>query len=749
MNHKSEDRKPTHNFENNSQFQSLINRLTYFVIILLIFIFPWLFSIQTEEYYEITKNLALIILTFFLIMLWGVDILISNKARFVKSPIDKPIIIIIISIGLSTLFSFNTDTSIWGYHMRLTGGLISNGTLIFLFYFLLNKFSDKAQINRIIELIPISLGIFALFTILKASNILSPILDSIAISNPSLSFLSNALFTPVGNPNSLSVLFLMALPYSLFRFLNKQKSTNFSQISGFVISLLLIISIGLTSVTETVDLTKLLLWLSAAVILLFSLVYSYRQQNGLNRSGIFNIILILIALISFFYSTDVNFRSNITPQTNFARYYDIPAETSFEVLKGTYLSYPQNVITGTGLNTYANIFAQFRPESQNLQPNWYENYTRSNLQFESIIIENGVLGIIAYSLFLYFIVKFLALNIFKARVHWKSSSMLTLSLSALVFILSFFISYHSITISFYAWLSLALLFKLYQLHFYKADNNFVTDFILINKSSPKQANNLAPKLFSSILLIISATILYFTTINYLAEMNYSQALKESAAANHDQAYDLIVNSINLNPNRDYYHREIASIALNKLDSIWSNTAIDQENSEATIQLEVTKQYLQTLINSEINKAIIIDPENHENWQRAAVIYKKLTELYQGKQFGGEALQAVQKAIEKNPTSPDNYLLLAYLYQYNADPEIAKLAEQAYTKAYKLQPGYFLSIVQLGQYLENQREFELALALYTVSRDEIYYNESDFNAYLNQRIESIRAALEMIQPDDDN
>lgn len=746
MNKTSEDRR--NNIKvSNSQFSFLINKIANILLIFLIFSFPWLFTTQTEEYYEITKNLVLIILTFFMVMLWSIDILISKKAQFIKTPVDKPILLLIISFALSTLFSLNPDTSIWGYHMRMTGGLISNLTLIVFFYFFINRFSNKTQINKIIEFIPYSIGLFAFFTTLKALNILFPLLDSLVSSNQSLAFLTNALFTPAGNPNSLNILFLIALPYSLFRLINKKNSSNYSQITGFIISIVLITGIALTSISETFDLTRILLWLSIATLLLFSLIFSYRQHNGVNRSVIFNIILIISALVSFFYATDVTFRSKITPQLNFARYYDYPVETGLEVISGTYSSYPQSIFIGTGLNTYANVFAQFRPESQNLQPNWYENYTRSNLQIESIIIENGILGVAAYSILIYSILKFLALDIFKAHIHWKSSNILALSLSALIFILSLFLTYHSITILFFAWLSLALLFKLYQIYFYKDGNDFVADFIIINNRNPKQSNNLAPKLISSLLFIISTSMLYFTAVNFIAETKYSQSLKESDKDNYDLSYDLMVSAINLNSNRDYYHREVASIALNKLNSIWLSPISDQENPEAILQSDTSKQYLQTLINSEINKAIIIDPENHENWQRAAVIYKKMTELYQGKQFGGEALQAILKAIEKNPTSPDNYLLLAYLYQYNADPEIASLAEQAYTKAYKLQPGYFLSIVQLGQYLENQREYELALALYTVSRDEIYFNESDFNSYLNKRIEAMRSALESIQSND--
>jgi hypothetical protein len=681
-------------------------------------------------------------------MLWAIDILLTKNASFIKTPIDKPLLFILISLVLATVFSFNKDTSIWGYHMRLSGGLISKLTLIILFYFLINKFSDKNQIRNITKLIPISIGFFALFTILKAFNILYPIFESVASSNQSLSFLTNALFTPAGNPNALSTLFFIALPYSLFLFLNKNGDSNSSKIFGFVLTLILILGIGITSITDTFELSKLILWLCIAGLLMFSLIYSYKQNNGIGNQTILNMILIFIGLLAFYYSTDLTFRSNITPQTNFARYYEIPAETSLEVMRGTYSTFPQTIITGTGLDTYSNVFAQFRPESQNLQPNWYENYTRPNLQIEAIIIESGLIGLISYLILIFFILKFLALNIFKARIHKKSSMILTLSLSTLIFLISFVLTYHSITILFYAWLGLALLVKIYNQYFQKSESNFVADFVLINKSNPKNSDNFAPKLFSSVLLIMSVSIIYFLTINYFAETKYSQALKTNDLNNYDLAYDQMVNAINLNSNRDYYHREIASIALNKLDTIWEAPNVNNEEILPSNQSEVSKQYLQTLISSEINKSIILDPENHENWQRAAIIYKKLTELYQGKQYGGEALQAVQMAIQKNPTSPDNYLLLGYLYQYNADPEITKLAEQAYTKAYKLQPGYFLSIVQLGQYLENQKKYELALALYTVSRDEIYYNESDFNSYLNQRIEAMRKALETIQLNED-
>jgi tetratricopeptide (TPR) repeat protein len=243
-------------------------------------------------------------------------------------------------------------------------------------------------------------------------------------------------------------------------------------------------------------------------------------------------------------------------------------------------------------------------------------------------------------------------------------------------------------------------------------------------------------------IAVGLIVIFTSTINFIAETYYNKALNLATNSKFDEAYDNLVYAVNINSQRDYYHKEIASVGLSKLDNIIQTAKKDETTltDEQKNQLVTTQQYLLTLINSEINKAILLNPNNYENWQRAALIYKKLTELSEGKQFGGDTLKAIEESINRNPTNPDNYLLLGYIYQFNSDDKLKAFAENAYLKAYDLQPTYALSIIQLGSYFEFVGKYPDALQLYTISKENVYSTDSAVNKFLNEKIEEMKKKI---------
>ena len=721
----------------------LIKKISLWTIVVLVFLIPWVFSTDTEEYYEISKNIILLYAVSILSLLWIASIVISKKTAFLRTPIDLAIIFFFIASLISTIFSLSVDTSLWGYHMRINGGLISYILLFLLFYGTINNIKDKQTVKFIITSITYSLGIFALFTVLKGINFFTPILSKLAETNSDMNYIINPLFTPAGNPNSLTALFLIGLPFSIFTLLNKKQNSTLGQVSGFIISLILIWAISITSIANSIDFAKFTNWLIALLLVVFGILFSLKTRKSNPRGMIFNILLLIFLIFGFVYSNNYSIRGSITPTLNFTRYYDIPAESSLEVIKGTVNKYSlKSIVTGTGLDTYAYIFPQFRPESQNIQPNWFENYTRSNTQIESIITSNGLIGLAAFLFFSFSLIKFLVKKIIAQKVFNKSANLMALSLVSFIFVFSFFTTYHSSTFLIISWISIGLLFSLFSLYFKDANAEFVFDLKLTGKNSKKE-KNIAPYLFGGSLLIITVTLLFFTTVNHRAEVFFSESLKLASDGNYDSAYDKLIQAINLNNQRDYYHKEVSTVGLSKLEALITTT----QNSTTTLtdedkqKLAVTQQYLETLINSEINKSIVLNSDSSDNWQRASVIYKRLTELSKGQKYGSETLQSIQQAISKNPNNPDNYLLLGFIYQYNSDEKLRDLAEEAYTKAYTLQPSYALSIIQLGQYLESTKQYDLALSLYKVSKEQIYKDESEFNKFLSERINATQKAIE--------
>ncbi len=721
----------------------LIEKISLWVIAILVFLIPWVFSTQTEEYFEISKNYFLLFALSILMLLWTVSIIIPKRTSFLRTPLDLAIILMFAASTVSTVFSLNLDTSLWGYHMRINGGVISYLMLFLLFFTIQNNIKDKQAIKFLILSITYSLGLFALFTVLKGVNFFTPLLTKLAEGNSEFNYILNPLFTPAGNPNSLTSLFILGLPFSIFAIINKSKNSTKNKLLGLFLSLFFIWAIGITSISNYLNVAKSINWASVLILVLLGLILSLKNKKTDTTAPIFNIILLVMLLFSFVYSNNYSVRSSLTPSVNFSRYYEIPSETSLEIIKGSITKYSiKGVLIGTGPDTYSYLFPQFRPESQNLQANWFENYTKSNTQIESVLTSTGLIGFASFIFFAFMLFKFLIKKIIFPKLYNKSPNIFALGLAATLFIISFFTNYHSTTYLVFGWICLSLLFALYSVYFKEASSEFVFDIKLTGRD-PKNPKNIATYLVGSLLLITTVSLLFFSTINYKAETTYSESLKLASQGNQDLAYDKLIQSINLNGQRDYYHKEVSTVALNKLENVINSTqnSLTTLSDEEKQKLSVTQQYLETLINSEINKAIILNSENADNWQRASVIYKRLTELSKGQKYGSETLQSIQQAISKNPNNPDNYLLLGFIYQYNSDEKLRDLAEQAYTKAYTLQPSYALSIIQLGQYLENTKQYDLALSLYKVSKEQIYKDESEFNKFLTERITSTQKSIE--------
>lgn len=703
-----------------------LNNLIYLTLNILILIIPFVVLTYTNEYYETIKNFILTSTLSILLILWTLTRIFNNKPDTLNIKNNFILLFILSSLLLSTIFSLNTDISIWGYHMRMTGGLISNLTLVGLYFLITNTIQTKRQISHLVSQICISITLLALFTILKAFNLLDPLLIKISETNPQLSFINDSLFTPIGNPNSLATLFLIVLPISIFKMLNNPLKNKIKIILGSISALILITAISITTITEGYTIYSTAIWVLLGIILLSSFILMYLRKNKPNVQIFLNSFLLIFAIFSFFYATEANFRSKVGLTPDFTRYYEIPGNTSWEILNKSMTSNStKSVLLGTGLDTYPLAFAKYRPIEQNLQPNWFDNYTKSNTLIESIIINSGIYGVLLFLVSSFFILKFIYEYSLGEKRHLTTDYFTSISLSTILMLLGMFFSYYSITILFFSVIIIALLMRTKQINEYETLKE-------IEDIKPQRTIDLAV-----LILIICLVIIYMTLKNYIAEIRYTDSVHETSQTSFEQAYNDLTLALELNNSRDYYHRKLAEISLTKLEQI----LLLEKLEDVSIPMQ---ESLLTLINSELDLSVKLNPKDHENWQTAAMVYKRLSELSDGTQFGTEAIYSISKAIELNPNNPDNYLMLGYLYEYSSETKLRELAENAYTKAYELQPAYSLSIVKLGEYLESVKKYELALSLYTISLQEIYKTDSEFNDFLEEKVMETKNELELFQ-----
>lgn len=702
--------------------------LMMLVLSLLAFLIPWIFTPFTYEFYEITKNTILIIGVILLLTLWAVKATVKKQLTLVKTPFDLPILVFLISQIVSTIFAIYKQTSIWGYYSRFTGGLISTITLILLYYIVVNNVNKRKYINQLIRSSTISIVLLALFVILKAFNVFEPFFEKLATSHPSLSFLSSEVFTPIGTPNALPFLFVLILPVIL-SFLTDAQEKAMQQIGAITGACICLFAIGITSAVSTLDLYSIAVWLLVLGVLVGLVISKLPVSNNVLLQFL---PVALIAIFSMLFAFRPQIREMLSTNLNFARYPEVPFNTTWSVITGTFRVHKVGgFLVGTGPDTYAYDFPRFRPIEQNLEPNWHQNYTRSSTQIYGLLVESGILGLVSFAFLMFVSVAFVIRKGLKREVGSEKEVMFGLGVSILVILVSGFIVFFPVTIIFYLWLLLGLAVASYHLVNKRAKEDF-TFSLIVSKSKVAVENEkeIIPSIFLAISTIFLLVCTFFVVRNFYTEVQYKKSLVASYWRDYESSNDHIVGAIKKNDKRDYYHRQLAYVALQALKETVSDVSSEEEVDQSY------QNYLVSLIREEINKAKNLNQLDPANWEAAAVIFKQLVELSGGRLYGDETLYAAAQSIFLNPYNPDNYIILGYIRQFNASEELRQKAEQVFVQAYNLQPSYALSIFALGNYLEFVQKYDEALNLYQHSITQYYSSESQINILLNERISTV-------------
>ncbi|MDD3648384.1 MAG: hypothetical protein PHS44_07875 [Candidatus Dojkabacteria bacterium] len=707
----------------------VITKIMSYILAAMTFLMPWIFSPFTYEYYETFKNTFLVIGVVLLLILWAVKVTYSKKLVLAKTPFDIPIIIYLISQVISTIFSIYSQTSIWGYFSRMTGGLIISITLVLLYYVIVNNLAKTHYIKLILRSYIISIVLLALFTVLNSFGMFSGLFESIAESNPSLSALTTPIFTPVGSTNTLLYMFIFSLPLVLSQISDNVEENALEQILEIVSACLLLFAIGISSIISN---SIYLVWILVFIIVGVSLFYKVTK----NRNALVKFVpVILFALFSLSFSVIPNLRDVVSKNFSFAGYTSPPFDTTWAVVTGTFRAHKvSGFLVGTGLDTYVYNFPRFRPIEQNYQLNWHQNYTRSTSQILDTLTNTGLIGFLAFGLLAVMLVLFILKNIIKKNENKDNYLMSGLSFSAIIFLIISFLTVFNAVIMFASWLVLALLVSVYFAQSPGAKEKFEFAFKISKNSTKGDQGEVFPYVFSFVASTVLIIFSFFVLRNFAAEIQYKKSLVAAGFGAFEEANENIVGAINKNDKKDYYHRQLANLGILVLRDNAKNLKNDENAS-------VIMSNNEKVINDELQKAILLNPVDSVNWETAATIYKQLIDLSGGKLYGAETLQAVSEAVARNPYNPDNYIILGYIYQFNEDEELQKQAEQIFFRAYSLQPSYPLGIFALGNYLEFVENYDDALTLYENSISQYYQEQSDVNKLLRDRIDAVKAKQE--------
>ena len=189
----------------------------------LFFAVPLFWLPLNSELFEFNKMLLVYFLTVVIVTSWIVKGLAEKEFRIRRTSLDIPIVLFLAANILSTIFSLDPHTSIFGYYGRWNGGLLSTIAYISLYYALVSN-TDIGQVLGYIWTTLVSGILVAIYGVLQHPNPLfaqkvgaTTIYHGIDYNYWAVD-VENRVFSTLGQPNWLAA-FLAMVIFPLLSFL--------------------------------------------------------------------------------------------------------------------------------------------------------------------------------------------------------------------------------------------------------------------------------------------------------------------------------------------------------------------------------------------------------------------------------------------------------------------------------------------------------------------------------------------------
>ncbi|MBU1500050.1 O-antigen ligase family protein, partial [Patescibacteria group bacterium] len=352
----------------------LLNKIIAYSFYALFIVVPLILTPYNYELFEFNKMLAVYFFTIIIASAWIIKCIHQRKILLCRTPFDLPLLLFLLSQILSTIFSIDRHTSVWGYYSRFNGGLLSTISYITLYYaFVSNAVSVKNSLKVILS----TATIVSLYAIAQHFGIDKHVW---------VQDVQNRVFSTLGQPNWLAAYLVALIP-----------------LSGKLMPLFLL----------TIWFTKSLSGLGAtAIILALMFIFFIIKQRFLK------IILIVALLISGgYYLLSSPLAANnqktlqLIKQENLTRAGGSSSLLIRRVVwQGAIDIWKHYPLFGSGVETFAYSYYNFRPASHNLLSEWDFLYNKAHNEFLNFLATTGAFGLFSYLFFIISVLIFFLKN---------------------------------------------------------------------------------------------------------------------------------------------------------------------------------------------------------------------------------------------------------------------------------------------------------------------------------------------------
>lgn len=554
---------------------------------------------------------------------WIINMIKSKKIIFRKSILDIPLVIFLIIQTISTIYSIDFRTSLLGYYSRFNGGLISLVCYCLLYWAFVSNM-NKANAKRAVKYLLITGFIVSLWGILEKSGRSISCLFMRGKFDVSCwaEDIKIRVFATLGQPNWLASYLVALIPISLVIALKNNLNVK-KYFVWIILPLIFFITVLFTKSRSGIIafiISDIVFW-----ILIFKKDIN-KFQIKLKSFIVINLcFLIITILIGTPWTPSIkNPREGGLVHQSFSDGGTESGIIRLIVWAGALEVWKQHPIIGTGPETFAFSYYQFRPKAHNLTSEWDFVYNKAHNDFLNFAANTGTLGLLSY---IFIIAAFFVWSLGKSETPLHYAILAgyislivtnTLGFSVVVTNVQFF------------------LFPAIAVTLVKNDKPQ-----LVHKKTTHARN--VSKFGIGIVLLVTCYLLVITIRYWYADFLYAQGKIES-----------LETAISISPNEGLYHSDLSALYL------------ESDNITKALQ--------------ESDKALFLSPYNLNFRKSRTNMFIKFSE--KDPKYLTKAIDLLEDSAKLAPTEARIQYTLGLLYAKANDFEkaIAALEKTIYLKS---------------------------------------------------------------------
>ncbi|MBU0618782.1 O-antigen ligase family protein [Patescibacteria group bacterium] len=650
------------------------NQIITYSFYALFFLVPLILSPWNFELFEFSKMLLVYSLTIVITAAWLIKMLVRRRINFQATPLAIPLLIFFASQLISTVLSIEPHTSIWGYYSRSHGGLLSTISYLLLYWAFVSNMSKKTALSALHRLLG-SAALIAGYGILEHFGI---------DAQYWVQDVRNRVFSTLGQPNWLAAWLVALIPLTWVTLNSKLNTVHHLLFAVYYICLLYTKS------------RSGILAFAVAYIIFWGITLLKRQalKQFLLITGYCLLITILIGTP---YTPNLKQLLNKTeaPVQPVENIVDLPAisesgDIRKVVWRGTLDVWKHWPVFGSGVETFAYSYYNFRPQEHNDLSEWDFLYNKAHNEYLNFLATTGIVGLTSYLLLIIWTLVWMLKKI-KMQADCR------------LLVAGLFTGYSSILVSnFFGFsvVTVALQFFLYP----------ALVFVLTENEKPLKPKPCALRpnqiIAISIILLIAVIFLFRLAQLWRADFFFSKG-KKLLSQQPVQSYIFLEKATTIYPSEAFFHNTLADSAATlalayhqQLDPAQEATPqASQASGQATqTAIQQNRDLLVKKALQSSQKTLELNPV-HLNFYKTQV--KTLITLASiNPEYNQVAIQLLEQAIRLAPTDAKLYLNLGLMQGFLGQNETAiSLLE----KTIDLKPDYAKARRSLAQlYHQNQQ-----------------------------------------------